>query len=456
MLYIRPTQTGCHAFDCYHKPVFTEDNCRLLFSFLESDTSTIKEMLLTYFDTVIDTDSLTVRDKEPAKELTNGIKKEMEKLHPYLASNQYISVFRMLAEHLNRQIMNHGDALKITEEAYESLLQALVHPLFAPGIHPMPPDCVPTSNVFVHRCYLQLIAMRKQVTHVAGLDYLDEIRSEAERYVFWVLDRSCHRFKDIDRDTRVRLYSRVFRESTIGPDMRMEYCCYWEEPERYDYYAKSATGLLLDAVQRDIPVEQAVSQIGERNREKHRRREAVSQLRTLTNDSQSLSQEMKDFLDSELDAAMSDSAATMFEEYRVDSFDQLIRLQLWFLTKRNAIIKRCRHCDRLFIADRLSSDYCSRIRDGETEPCDIVGPKKSFARLMNEDHILKTYNRVYKTIYARKKRGSITDEEFNRWKTEARRLLDKTRAGGMGEEEFEAWLTRDIRSWGDSGRQEEK
>ena len=77
MLYIRPTQTGYHAFDCYHKPVFTEDNCRLLFSFLESDTSTIKEMLLTYFDTVIDTDSLTVRDKEPAKELTNGIKKEM-------------------------------------------------------------------------------------------------------------------------------------------------------------------------------------------------------------------------------------------------------------------------------------------------------------------------------------------------------------------------------------------
>ena len=77
-------------------------------------------------------------------------------------------------------------------------------------------------------------------------------------------------------------------------------------------------------------------------------------------------------------------------------------------------------------------------------------------RNMNEDHILKTYNRVYKTIYARKKRGSITDEEFNRWKTEARRLLDKTRAGGMGEEEFEAWLTRDIRSWGDSGRQEEK
>ena len=136
------------------------------------------------------------------------------------------------------------------------------------------------------------------------------------------------------------------------------------------------------------------------------------------------------------------------------SFEQLIQMQLWFLTKADLLIKRCRYCDRLFIAERLSSDYCNRIKDGETEPCDVVGPKKSFARLMEEDHILKVYNRVYKTIYARKKRGSISDAEFIKWKTEARSLLDKTRAGDMSEEDFEAWLTQDVRAWGAFGKEE--
>lgn len=118
------------------------------------------------------------------------------------------------------------------------------------------------------------------------------------------------------------------------------------------------------------------------------------------------------------------------------------------MTKDETIIKRCRHCGRLFIAERLSTDYCSRIADGETEVCDIVGPKKSFAKLMDEDHILKVYNRIYKTMYARMKRGNLTPDEFTSWKTEARHMLDRTRAGEIKEDVFESWLTQDIRSWG--------
>ena len=38
MLYIRPTAKGYEAYDIYHNLVFTEKNCDLLFSFLESTT----------------------------------------------------------------------------------------------------------------------------------------------------------------------------------------------------------------------------------------------------------------------------------------------------------------------------------------------------------------------------------------------------------------------------------
>ena len=127
---------------------------------------------------------------------------------------------------------------------------------------------------------------------------------------------------------------------------------------------------------------------------------------------------------------------------------------MWLLSKGETIVKRCRHCERLFVAEKPSVDYCTRIMDGETEPCNIVGPKKAFSKKLDEDHTLKTYNRVYKTIYTRMKRGTISVEEFNAWKTKARQRLEKTRAGEMAEDEFIAWLTQDIRAWGTMNKAE--
>ena len=43
---------------------------------------------------------------------------------------------------------------------------------------------------------------------------------------------------------------------------------------------------------------------------------------------------------------------------------------------------------------------------------------------------------------------AVTADEFNRWKAEARHMLDKTRAGEVKEDVFEAWLKQDIRAWG--------
>ena len=92
-------------------------------------------------------------------------------------------------------------------------------------------------------------------------------------------------------------------------------------------------------------------------------------------------------------------------------------------------------------------EYCSRIAEGETQSCDVVGPKQSFSKLLNEDAALKAYNRAYKTVYARLRRGSITEEAFNAWKAEARRRLDETRENGASVEEYIAWLKKDIRKW---------
>lgn len=445
MLYIRPTGDGYEAFDIYHHPVFSETGCQHLFTFIEADTGNLSAMLLEYFSKRIDADSLSAIDAEIPGTLCKDIKKEMDNNHPFLSSNRYVTLFAMLAEHLNSIIYSSSKSSQPpSRDSYEALLRHLFQPMLTIGAEPLPPSVVPTSMEFVGKYYKQLEAMYQQHIQLSGLGYIETVRAEAERYIFWVLDRASFRFKDLDRATRVRLYSQVFRKSAIGADLRFISNFYWKEPEEYDYYAHTREGRLME----DIFSNKAFDDRILEERAQEHRAKMVQYLTRFNSDRQELTDELKEFMDDEIAAARDDKTVTLFEEYRVDNFYQLIQLQLWLLTKGDTIIKRCRNCGRLFVAERLSSDYCSRIADGETEPCDVIGPKKSFAKLMEEDHVLKVYNRVYKTIYARMKRGTLTADEFNRWKAEARLMLDKTRAGEVREDVFDAWLKQDIRAWG--------
>ena len=41
---------------------------------------------------------------------------------------------------------------------------------------------------------------------------------------------------------------------------------------------------------------------------------------------------------------------------------------------------------------------CTRIAPGESAPCDVIGPKQSFSRLLEEDGALKAYNAIAQTL----------------------------------------------------------
>ena len=364
-------------------------------------------------------------------------------------------MFAIIAEQLNRYIYMIDREHPVPREEYFELYRHLIQPMISIGMQPLPPAIVPTSDAFMGRYYSQLEAIYEKKVGKPGFNYLEIVREEAERYVYWVLDQSAFRFKELDRGARVRLYSRVFRKSIIDSDLRFVSRYFWKEPEAYDYFANSATGHLIEGIQSGLSVEDASARAEQQIQERQDRKDMAQYLALLNSDRQQLSDELKAFMDAEISSAKEETSATLFEEYQVNTLYELIQLQMWLLSKGETIVKRCRHCGRLFVAEKPSIDYCARIMDGETEPCNVVGPKKAFSKRLDEDHTLKAYNRVYKTIYTRMKRGSISAEEFNAWKTEARRLLEKTRAGEMGEEEFIAWLTQDIRAWGTMNKADE-
>ena len=146
----------------------------------------------------IDLKTLTKKDGKVSKTLCEGIKKEMERIHPFLASNRHATMFAIMAEQLNRYIYIIDRERPVPREEYYELYRHLIQPIVSIGTQPLPPTLVPTSNEFIERYYSQLEAVYREKAGRPGFQYIEIVRKEAERYVYWVLDQSAFRFKDLE------------------------------------------------------------------------------------------------------------------------------------------------------------------------------------------------------------------------------------------------------------------
>ena len=125
---------------------------------------------------------------------------------------------------------------------------------------------------------------------------------------------------------------------------------------------------------------------------------------------------------------------------KIRRFDELITLQLRYLVISGAIIKKCRNCGRYFIAARPNNDFCPRILDGSPAPCFMVGPKKKYAEHVENDVIMALYGKIYRRQQARKRRGTLSPDEFEKWRIEARQRIDDVKNQTITEDEFITWI----------------
>lgn len=78
--------------------------------------------------------------------------------------------------------------------------------------------------------------------------------------------------------------------------------------------------------------------------------------------------------------------------------------------------RRCDNCGKYFLTiGAYNTCYCNEIAPGETErTCRMVGAHRKEKAKSNSQPILKEYSRVYNRIKARKRKGKITVEEWNK------------------------------------------
>lgn len=134
------------------------------------------------------------------------------------------------------------------------------------------------------------------------------------------------------------------------------------------------------------------------------------------------------------------------ETFITNSFDELVSyLVCKYIPKYHFFC--CSNCKRYFAFTTDSkTKNCSRYIEktnysndiGKT--CHEVGRLRSLSRTLYSDSVLKIYQRYYKTAFARKAAGKVSETSFSKWSIQARIQRDRCVNGEISSEQLLEWF----------------
>lgn len=122
------------------------------------------------------------------------------------------------------------------------------------------------------------------------------------------------------------------------------------------------------------------------------------------------------------------------------TFDDLVSFFYLDLTRGIAagnLPRRCGHCHRWFVAvGGYNTQHCDRLLlDGSGRSCRNVGAHETAKRKLSEA-AAQEYARTYNRLKARKQRGALTTDEWNRAVAAVEDLRADFRRGKLTESEY--------------------
>jgi hypothetical protein len=428
MLLIRPQQTGYSASTPYGDVVLQSGDHQALFDFVEADLAPFQQAFTSFFESRIDKASAACIGGGIQSVLARELCARAREVHPLLGNDSYLdSLSTMLIDYLNALLIHRG-----IELAREQYFQAAIHlsdPIFHCGIAR---GRIKAREELLEAQY-HIYEKRDMKSLIGGHVHLVRLQKQLRLWLYWILDASAARFSKLTIDERCRLYRQVFNTTGISSDLAFTERFSWSRPRREILSVESY-------VQRPEEILEWQEETGER-------KEYAKAFRELDGDAVELDGELDRYLKGEIDKAKQSDEVALFNEYEMYDFAHLLALEVRLMAGESTSVKRCRHCSRYFLAEKSTIEYCTRIAPGESAPCDVIGPKQSFSRLLEEDGALKAYNATYKTFYARQRRGTMSEAEFSSWRDEAKRRLQEVREGKIALDEYTTWLKQDVRKW---------
>ncbi|WP_347024011.1 DUF6076 domain-containing protein [Hungatella hathewayi] len=133
------------------------------------------------------------------------------------------------------------------------------------------------------------------------------------------------------------------------------------------------------------------------------------------------SEELKEIADSLKEITV--SASYRYQHVRIEHY---LLKELFALIKSNVKVKKCKRCGKYFILKGdYATDYCDRIPEGEKFTCKKLAAIRARKNKVQNNPILKEYEKAYKRMYARLSNRKILNEEFRLWVEEASQERDR-------------------------------
>lgn len=128
---------------------------------------------------------------------------------------------------------------------------------------------------------------------------------------------------------------------------------------------------------------------------------------------------------------------TLAEQITFESLGSFLYMDLYKGMAAGNLPRRCQRCRKWFLAvGGYNTVYCDRVVPGtDRKTCRDVGAHEK-EKAENQKAARKEYYRVYNRLKARKQRGKITTDEWNRQVVRAQELREKFEKRKLGEKEY--------------------
>lgn len=131
--------------------------------------------------------------------------------------------------------------------------------------------------------------------------------------------------------------------------------------------------------------------------------------------------------------------------YSASSPAEYACLEFSLMIERGIRVRKCKNCGRYFILKgNYGTLYCDRIPEGKKQNCQSIGAASAYKARVEENEVLKMYNKAYKRYYAQAKKKKINMSDFEKWSRLAQEKRQKFKKGIIQESELATWLAEDF------------
>lgn len=108
------------------------------------------------------------------------------------------------------------------------------------------------------------------------------------------------------------------------------------------------------------------------------------------------------------------------------NIESLLYLEFIKVLQYDIPLRKCKNCGKYFVAPgRSDTSYCTWTDMPYEKTCREIGSQNIYNKKIQDNDYLKSFNKIYKRLYARNIKNLISKETFALWSQKARILRDE-------------------------------